>query len=286
MTPEAFNSLSQAVATETLATCCGAQRWVADMEGLRPFGSIEFLHTAAIATWYDQCGPKDWLEAFEHHPKIGDLKSLTQKFASTKEWAGQEQQSVNTATRTILEALAAGNTAYEQQFGYIFIVCATGKSAAEMLRLLQDRLSNDPETELRIAMGEQAKITAIRLNKLIEENSAMSKSHITTHVLDTSLGKPGQGISIRLMMPHGDNWKTLAQGITDNDGRIGDLLPPGKLLAPGPYKMVFDTGAYFAATGQRTFYPWVEIQFTVFDDSHYHVPLLLNPFGYSTYRGS
>ncbi len=256
------------------------------MESLRPFDSIASLHTAAIGTWYDQCGPEDWLEAFQHHPRIGDLKSLEQKFASTQAWAGKEQQSVNTATQAVLEALAAGNTAYEQRFGYIFIVCATGKSAAEMLRLLHNRLSNDPETELRIAMGEQAKITAIRLNKLIDHVSPMHKSHITTHVLDTSLGKPGQGISIRLMMPDGGGWKTLAQGITDNDGRIGDLLPPGKLLAPGPYKMVFDTGVYFASTDQRSFYPLVEIQFTVWDESHYHVPLLLNPFGYSTYRGS
>lgn len=251
-----------------------------------PFESTKALHQTAHDVWYSACGPADWLEAFQHHPKIGDLKSLEQKFASTQAWAGQEQQSVNTATLAILEALAAGNATYEQRFGYIFIVCATGKSAAEMLALLQDRLSNDPETELRIAMGEQAKITAIRLNKLIDHTSSMHKSHITTHVLDTSLGKPGQGISIRLMMPDGSTWKTLAQGITDNDGRIGNLLPPEKLLAPGPYKMVFDTGAYFAATDQRTFYPWVEIQFTVFDDSHYHVPLLLNPFGYSTYRGS
>lgn len=251
-----------------------------------PFESIKALHTAAIDIWYDQCGPADWREAFAHHPKIGDLKSLEQKFASTQKWAGQEQQSVNTATQQTLKALAAGNTAYEQRFGYIFIVCATGKSAAEMLALLHNRLSNDPDTELRIAMGEQAKITAIRLNKLIEEKSVMSKSHITTHVLDTSLGKPGQGITIRLMMPDGKNWKILAQGITDSDGRIGDLLPPGKLLSPGPYKMVFETGAYFASTDQRSFYPLVEIQFSVWDESHYHVPLLLNPFGYSTYRGS
>ena len=81
-------------------------------------------------------------------------------------------------------------------------------------------------------------------------------------------------------------WESFAQGVTNSDGRVGDLLPAGKDLAPGNYMVVFETGHYFESQKIKGFYPEVEIQFTVFDDAHYHVPLLINPFGYSTYRGS
>ncbi len=133
---------------------------------LRPFAYKEALLEQARLQW-EQCGPSDWLEAFTHHPKIGDLKSLEKKFASTRQWAGGEQKGVNTADQQILEALAQGNDDYEKKFGYIFIVCATGKSAGEMLEILKERLSNQPEEEIQIAQGEQMKITLIRLEKLL-----------------------------------------------------------------------------------------------------------------------
>jgi 5-hydroxyisourate hydrolase / 2-oxo-4-hydroxy-4-carboxy-5-ureidoimidazoline decarboxylase len=140
---------------------------------------------------------------------------------------------------------------------------------------------------LRIAMGEQSKITSIRLNKLLDQTHLpMSKSQITTHVLDTSLGQPGQGIHIVLQVQAGINWQTLAEGFTDADGRISDLLPSDRRLPPGTYRLVFHTGPYFDQQQVRGFYPLVEIAFSVWDESHYHVPLLINPFGYSTYRGS
>ncbi len=107
-------------------------------------------------------------------------------------------------------------------------------------------------------------------------------SQITTHILDTSIGIPAKGVNIRLEK----DGKTIAEGSTNNDGRIGDLLPKNKTLETGNYEMVFDTGSYFSKQNKKSFYPKVVIHFTVFDKSHYHVPLLLNPFGYSTYRGS
>jgi len=111
-------------------------------------------------------------------------------------------------------------------------------------------------------------------------------SQLTTHVLDTSVGRPGKNMAVKLLQRSGEGWHTITQGITDDEGRITDLLPAGKLMTPGNYKLVFQTGDYFAANNIKGFYPAVEIQFTVFDDTHYHVPLLINPFGYSTYRGS
>lgn len=279
--------LSSESAAEELKKCCGSGKWVAEMLSRRPFTSVQEVYTQAARIWYESCGPEDWQEAFTHHPRIGDLKSLAAKFANTQDWASGEQSGVSAASLPTLEALAAGNDAYEKKFGYIFIVCATGKSADEMLQLLETRLRNDPDTELRIAMGEQSKITAIRLHKLLSTTpSPMQNSQITTHVLDTSQGKPGRGIQIELLAQTNHTWTPLAQGITDADGRVSDLLAPGRLLPPGTYKLVFHTGPYFDKNEVEGFYPLVEIIFHVRDESHYHVPLLISPFGYSTYRGS
>ena len=127
---------------------------------------VEVLEDAE-EQWY-QCSEEDWKEAFAHHPKIGDIDSLKKKFASTANWASGEQSGVDTASQQTIEALAKGNKEYEKKFGYIFIVCATGKSADEMLGLLTTRLLNDPKDEIEIAADEQNKITKLRLEKLLE----------------------------------------------------------------------------------------------------------------------
>ena len=120
--------------------------------------------------WFEKCGPEDWLEAFKAHPKIGDIDSLAKKYANTKNWSGKEQAGIETASMETLKALAEGNEKYEEKFGYIFIVCATGKTAKEMLTILNSRINNDPEKEILIAMHEQHKITEIRLHKLMANN--------------------------------------------------------------------------------------------------------------------
>ena len=111
-------------------------------------------------------------------------------------------------------------------------------------------------------------------------------SQITTHILDTTRGRPAAGVTIALHEAHGEDWREIARGVTNADGRIPDLLPKEKHLVAGVYKLKFFTRDYFEREGTAHFYPLVEIYFTVADEAHYHVPLLLNPFGYSTYRGS
>jgi hydroxyisourate hydrolase len=111
-------------------------------------------------------------------------------------------------------------------------------------------------------------------------------SQITTHILDTSLGKPAQGVQINLEKLQNESWKLLGSGTTNSDGRVLDLIDKDILLDPGQYRMVFKTADYFQSLNIKTFYPEVQIIFETFDTEHYHVPLLLNPFGYSTYRGS
>jgi 5-hydroxyisourate hydrolase/2-oxo-4-hydroxy-4-carboxy-5-ureidoimidazoline decarboxylase len=280
MTLSDFNNLDKDIAAKELFSCCSSQKWVSLLMNKFPFGSQEALVESATTIWYDECDKKDWLESFTHHPRIGDKKSLTEKFA------GKEQAGVASATGEIVDALAKANMEYENRFGFIFIVCATGRSAGEMLRLLNDRLKNDQDSELNIAMNEQHKITLIRFKKLFEDFQFLKMSQVTTHVLDTSTGKPGKNIAVQLIQNKSNEWKSIAQGITNNDGRIPDLLPEGKNLSAGNYKIVFETGNYYATQNIKTFYPAVEILFTIFDDSHYHVPLLISPFGYSTYRGS
>lgn len=162
---DVLNGLSAGDAAEAFLKCCGSTRFVKQLVEARPFKSKDELLNAADRIWLN-CSVADGLEAFTHHPKIGDVKSLEKKFASTREWAGGEQAGVNAAARATIKSLAEGNKAYEKKFGYIFIVCATGKTAEEMLALLNTRLRNDAETEIKVAMGEQNKITLLRLEKL------------------------------------------------------------------------------------------------------------------------
>ena len=148
-----------------LTSCCGSTRWADRMVARRPFGSRASLLTAATEEW-NTLSPSDWHEAFSQHPKIGDRQPLRERFPTTHQLSEREQAGLRGASEPMLDALAEANRRYEKRFGYIFIVCATGKSAEEMLTLLGQRLPNDETTELRVAAMEQQKITAIRLDGL------------------------------------------------------------------------------------------------------------------------
>ena len=162
-----LNSAPEEEAAAALARCCGARRWVSGMLEARPFASRAHLHGCSERVWW-HLGDGDWLEAFTHHPRIGqDLDALRAKFGSTADWSEGEQAGAAGASEQTLKALAQGNGAYEQRYGHIFIVCASGLSAEQMLGRLLERLEhNEPAYELRVAAGEQAKITRLRLDKL------------------------------------------------------------------------------------------------------------------------
>lgn len=160
-----LNALSEHEARDALTHCCGAARWVSAMLARRPFAD-EAAVAVAAAESYKLLKDEDWLEAFRHHPKIGDIANLRKKFAATAHLASQEQAGVAAASEATLARFAALNDEYERRHGFIFIVCATGKSAGEMLALLEDRIVNGPAIELRKAVEEQKKITALRLEKI------------------------------------------------------------------------------------------------------------------------
>ncbi|MFZ1331327.1 MAG: 2-oxo-4-hydroxy-4-carboxy-5-ureidoimidazoline decarboxylase [Flavobacteriales bacterium] len=161
-----LNRLTEDDATTAFEQCCGAAQWVERMVYARPYESLaEVLETSD--TIWEECDVDDYEEAFTHHPRIGDVESLAKKYENTKAWAAGEQKGLENADRSVIEKLAEGNTAYEEKFGYIFIVCATGKSAAEMSTMLEIRLKNNPKDEIMIAAAEQNKITRLRLKKLL-----------------------------------------------------------------------------------------------------------------------
>ena len=145
-----------------LSRACGSSRWVDRMMARRPFGRDARLLSAARIEWFGLT-EADWLEAFSHHPQIGDRAALEARFPKTHDLSSKEQTGVDTAGADVLTALADGNRTYLDRFGFIFIVCATGKSAEEVLALLRERLPHDRASELRVAAEEQAKITALRL---------------------------------------------------------------------------------------------------------------------------
>ena len=166
MSLDTLNALSIEEAKHQFMQCCTSETWVTRMVESRPYVDADTLYTTADNNWQG-LQESDFFQAFDGHPKIGDVGSLKAKYANTKALASNEQSGVSVASDAVIETLSQGNRDYEAKFGFIFIVCATGKSAAQMSDLLQARLPNDRATELLNAAEEQRKILQIRLEKLV-----------------------------------------------------------------------------------------------------------------------
>jgi len=163
-----LNELSADDAQAEFVKCCGSTRWGQALTSARPFNSIDDLLAKADSVWWS-LDSEDWLEAFRAHPKIGEKKAAAAQSEQARGWSAQEQSAASRATPEVIFALAEGNREYEQRFGFIYIVCATGKSSEELLKVLEARLKNDSETELRNAAEEQRKITRLRLEKILNQ---------------------------------------------------------------------------------------------------------------------
>jgi OHCU decarboxylase len=158
MTLDELNTIPPSDAESALLRCSGSPRWAAQLASARPFSTRDALYDAAERIWWS-LSPEDWREAFAAHPRIGERRG--------PQWSAQEQSGAHAAAETTLAQLAEVNAAYESRFGYMFIVCATGKTGDEMLAIARRRLHNDPASELRIAATEQAAIARLRLEKLL-----------------------------------------------------------------------------------------------------------------------
>ncbi len=163
-----FNALERDEAERALRACCGSSTWIAGMLAQRPFASPSAVLEAADAVWAT-AGADDWHEAFRAHPRIGESKAAAGQSATAKNWSSQEQAGTSGATDAARAELAEINRAYEAKFGFIYIVCATGKTLDEMLALARARMNNMPDAELKNAAAEQHKITRLRLEKLLDQ---------------------------------------------------------------------------------------------------------------------
>ncbi|KAF7824274.1 uric acid degradation bifunctional protein TTL isoform X1 [Senna tora] len=324
--------------------CCGSARFAKEMALASPFVSLEDAISAARDIWFNKVDVNGWLEAFSAHPQIGGTHSSAPASGISAEWSKREQSTaLATATNSSLQELSEWNARYRQKFGFVFLICASGRSTEEILAELKRRYPNRPLLEFENASQEQMKITELRLAKLFttratdsspavkfpsiaskkaEEgrlsvigghvNAAASEgssgksiqSHsrtrppITTHVLDVSRGSPASGVEVLLETwkssqtrptfggtDNGGGWVLLGSSTTDSDGRSGQLLSIVDDVNPGIYRISFNTGKY----NPNGFFPYVSVVFEINETQkrqHFHVPLLLSPFSFSTYRGS
>jgi OHCU decarboxylase len=161
-----LNALLPSDAEAEFLKCCGSRGWAGQVTAGRHFASLDDLIAESERVWWS-LAPADWLEAFHSHPKIGEQQAAAPTAVAAQRWSEDEQSGIRDSAQQTLADLAQLNRKYEEKFGYIFIVCASGKSSEEMLAILRERLGNEPEEELRNAAAEQAKITELRLRKLV-----------------------------------------------------------------------------------------------------------------------
>ncbi|RDG36206.1 2-oxo-4-hydroxy-4-carboxy-5-ureidoimidazoline decarboxylase [Streptomyces corynorhini] len=310
-----FNAAPDRAALAGLREVCAAAGWGSALLAGRPYATADALLAASDAATAALDGA-DLDEALAGHPPIG-------RPAEGDAVSAREQRGMADASEVLRAEMLALNLAYQEKFGHVFLICATGASAEGMRDALRDRLGRTPERERETARAELGKINRIRLVRLAEAPGAPAPApvaSVSTHVLDTSAGRPAAGVPVSLAALTGGGdarWVELGGSTTDADGRCRDL--PALPESTTRVRLDFATEEYLAtrhnagnttagttpdtgtipATGpdpaQDTdghtgggapFFPEVTITFRVGPGEHYHVPLLLNPFGYSVYRGS
>jgi 2-oxo-4-hydroxy-4-carboxy-5-ureidoimidazoline decarboxylase len=274
-----LNAAAPAARERELLDLCGSRRWARRVSELAPFADRAALAAAAERA-FDGLGEEDWLEALAAHPRLGERSSGAQS-ARGDRWSAGEQAGVGGAE----EAFAAANRRYETRFGRAFVARAAGRDAGELLGLLEERLGLEPPVELARAAAEQRQITGLRIDRMLED--ARLVSGLSTHVLDLVRGRPAVGVAVLLERREERGWRELAAAATDDDGRVAALLPAGEPLIAGGYRLNFALADYFARHGVECFFPEATLAFEVREPArHHHVPLLVGPFGYTTYRGS
>ncbi|CAH9127179.1 unnamed protein product [Cuscuta epithymum] len=318
--------------------CCGSTRFAREMASAAPFSDCDAAARAARDIWFNKVDVNGWLEAFAAHPQIGRMPSQNHKSPTSAQWSkGEQATALATATDSSLQELSEWNARYMDKFGFVFLICASGRSTSDILTELKRRYEHRPIIELEIAAGEQMKITELRLAKLFQaelDGATVSKAPsttdtskleedrmniigahlrgqigkpahipprtrppITTHILDVARGCPAKGVELLLEVwkgnqprpqfgePDKGGWILQGSSATDKDGRSGHLMRLVDDLDPGVYRISFNTGKY----NPDGFFPFVSIVFEIRESQkseHFHVPLLLSPFSFSTYRGS
>lgn len=268
----AFNQLDHDDARDLALVWAAVPAWAEAIASARPFATVadlEGLAEALAAEWT----VAELDAALAHHPRIG--ARVEGGDAESRHSRG-EQAAVAEADATVRAAIAAGNEYYEARFDRVFLVRAAGRTPQQNLEQLDRRVELSPEDEVAEALAQLLEIALLRLRSAV-----IARARVTTHVLDAVSGTAAAGIAVSLA----DEAGPIADGVTDADGRLS--IGPEQLPS-GTYTLTFQTGPHFAAQGLASFHPLVAVAFLldVEGRDHDHVPLLLSPFAYSTYRGT
>jgi 2-oxo-4-hydroxy-4-carboxy-5-ureidoimidazoline decarboxylase len=285
-----LNQLARADFTEVLAGVYEHSPWIAAAAwDRRPFADSAAL-AGALANVVESATPEAVTALLNAHPELAgaDMRARLLTAASSGEQAGAGLTTLDEAETARFDAL---NRAYRARFGFPFIIAVKGRTKDEILAGFERRITAAPEAERATALAEVARIARLRLETLI--TAAVATGRLTTHVLDTAHGRPAQGMRLDLLRadaPAG-TWSRVASLVTNDDGRGAGPLLAGPALVPGHYELCFHVGAYFRSLGvalpEPAFLDRVPIRFGIADPAgHYHVPLLVTPWSYATYRGS
>ncbi|MGK5529978.1 2-oxo-4-hydroxy-4-carboxy-5-ureidoimidazoline decarboxylase [Streptomyces sp. URMC 129] len=270
-----LNGADERAVRDALRHVCAARAYGDALLAARPFADAGALLAASDAATAALTA-SGLAEALAGHPPIGRPDPADPASA-------REQRGMADAPDALRAEMLDLNLAYQERFGHVFLICATGLSGERMRDALRARMDNPPETERETVRAELGKINRIRLTRLAESTATVS-----THILDTSAGRPAPGVAVSLSVRPGGGdaaWTAHGTARTDADGRCADLpaLPGDAVLA----RLTFAVDPYLSRTGTgAAFFPEVTVPFAVVPGEHYHVPLLLTPFGYSVYRGS
>jgi 2-oxo-4-hydroxy-4-carboxy-5-ureidoimidazoline decarboxylase len=287
-----LNELGKADFVAALANIFEHSPWVAEHAAAsRPFNGVKALFEAMKAA-VDRAAPELRLALIRAHP---DLANKTQRAAglTAESTAEQDSAGLDRLSDAEFEAFERVNNAYRSKFGFPYIVCVRRHTRDSVLRDFERRLPNDAGTEMQKSVEEICRIAALRLDRLVVSDDRLPvHGHLSTHVLDTHSGKPAAGIALELVeLSDLGASRVVTRGITDSDGRTDQPLIGGRPVPTGRYELTFRVGSYFAErqvpVSDPPFLDSIPLRFSVSDpEGHYHVPLLLTPWSYATYRGS
>jgi 2-oxo-4-hydroxy-4-carboxy-5-ureidoimidazoline decarboxylase len=282
LTLASLNAMDRPQFVEALAGIFEHSPWIHDATyEARPFSSAEALHARMVAI-VNAAGEEKQRALLEAHPELAGKAARERRLtaASTAEQASAGLDRLESEESARFDAL---NGTYRRKFRFPFIIAVRGqRDRSAILAALERRTANSEPDEIDTALAEVAKIAWFRLSDLIVMNG-----RLTTHALDTRLGQPARNLGYALFRIDGDARALVCEGRTNGDGRAENPLLEGKAMKAGTYELVFAAGEYQVAQGNAGFYDLIPVRFEIADgNAHYHVPLLLSPFGYSTYRGS
>lgn len=270
---------------DVLRDCLDVPRWTSAV--LAAQGDAAGMLSAAAAA-ADPLTPGEVHRAMAAHPPLGGAPHVARDRSARADQAG-----ISGADPSWTQRMADANRAYQERFGHVFVIRASGRSQGEILAEIERRMQLDEAEELAETGRQLREIGLVRLRRALAEHpplvvgatASSPRSLVTTHVLDTARGRPAAGIPVTLEKWHDGEWIVLDRGSTDADGRIGRLGPTR--MDDAVLRLGFFLRDYLTGTDQPVFFPEAQVTFIVSgQDEHYHVPLLLSPFGWQTYRGS